>query len=485
MPRNGTKVASKKTVNTKNLEALGAARLAELLVEISTTNAAVRRRVRLELAGAQSPEEVSNEVRKRLTTIARSRSFIDWQNRKSLIEDLEAQRRAIVNQVAKADPSEALELMWRFVAIANSVFERCDDSSGVVISVFHSACRDLGEIAQAAKAEPETLAQRAFSALTENDYGQYDELISVLSPALGPTGLEELKTRFIELSKAPPEQPKSKDRKVIGRGTGGPLYADEIAASRRQSAIRLALQQIADAQGDVDAFIAQQSEKAKTVPRVAAEIAQRLLEAGRAQEAWTALNAVDEKRPGWIPFEWEQVRLDVMEALGRNDEAQAFRGQCFERTLSIPHLRAYLTRLPDFDDLEAEERAMSYALKTSSIHQALAFLVSWPALDKAASLVTKRSSELNGDHYEILSPAADALAAKYPLAATLLLRAMIDFTLKQGRASRYRHAARHLAECASLASVIGDFGAVEPHARYSDRLKLEHGRKTSFWVLVS
>jgi hypothetical protein len=110
--------------------------------------------------------------------------------------------------------------------------------------------------------------------------------------------------------------------------------------------------------------------------------------------------------------------------------------------------------------------------------------VSWPALEKAATLVTKRASELNGDHYEILSPAADTLAAKYPLASTLLLRAMIDFALKQGRASRYRHAARHLAECASLASAIGDFGAVEPHERYSDRLKQEHSRKTSFWALV-
>ena len=481
---NETNVASRTVLNTKNLEALGAKRLAELLVEVSTANAAVKRRLRLELAGSQSSGEVSKEVRKRLTTVARSRSFIDWQNRKSLIEDLEAQRRAIVNQVAKTDPTEALELMWRFVAIANSVFERCDDSSGAVISVFHASCRELGEIAQAAKAAQKALAERAFNALNENDYGQYDELISVLSPALGPTGLEELKKKFIELSKAPPEQPKGKDRKVIGWGTGGPLYADEIAASRRESTIRLALQEIADAQGDVDAFIAQQSEKAKTVPRVSAEIAQRLLEAGRADEAWSAINAVDEKRPGWIPFEWEQVRLEVMESLGRNVEAQAFRWQCFERTLSIAHLRTYLERLPDFEDQEAEERAMSLALKSSSVHQALAFLVSWPTLEKAATLVTKRASELNGDHYEILSPAADTLAAKYPLAATLLLRAMIDFTLKQGRASRYRHAARHLAECASLASAIGDFGAVGPHERHSDRLKQEHSRKTSFWALV-
>jgi hypothetical protein len=111
--------------------------------------------------------------------------------------------------------------------------------------------------------------------LSENDYGQYDELIRILSPALGPAGLEQLKERFLEFSKASPGKPKDKDRKVLGWGSGGPLYADEIAASRRQSIIRRALQDIADAQGDVDAFIAQQSETAKTVPRVAAEIARR------------------------------------------------------------------------------------------------------------------------------------------------------------------------------------------------------------------
>jgi hypothetical protein len=92
----------------------------------------------------------------------------------------------------------------------------------------------------------------------------------------------------------------------------------------------------------------------------------------------------------------------------------------------------------------------------------LAFLVSWPALDKAAALVVERFAELDGDHYEILSPAADALAAKHPLAATLLLRAMIEFTLKENGVKRYRHAARHLAECASLRTSVGvfsEFGA--------------------------
>ena len=150
-------MASKKTLNAKNLEALGAQLLAELLIEISTGDAAAKRRLRFELANAQSPAEVGSEVRKQLATIGQSHSFVDWHKRKELVDDLEAQRRAIVEKVAKHDASEALELMWRFMALASSIFERCDDSSGTVIGFFHSACEDLGEIATAANADPVNL----------------------------------------------------------------------------------------------------------------------------------------------------------------------------------------------------------------------------------------------------------------------------------------------------------------------------------------
>jgi hypothetical protein len=106
-------------------------------------------------------------------------------------------------------------------------------------------------------------------------------------------------------------------------------------------------------------------------------------------------------------------------------------------------------------------------------------------LDRAAKLVIQRAGELSGDHFEILTPAADALADTHPLASTLVLRAMIDFALTHGRSSRYRHAARHLMECASLTSSIEDFQTFETHESYVARLRSEHDRKSSFWNLAS
>ncbi len=105
-------MAAKTNLNARNLEALGAERLAQLLIEISTGDAVAKRRQRLALAGAQSPRAAAQEIAKRLTSIARARSVITWENRKALITDLEAQRRAIVEQVAPTEPDEALALMW-------------------------------------------------------------------------------------------------------------------------------------------------------------------------------------------------------------------------------------------------------------------------------------------------------------------------------------------------------------------------------------
>jgi len=62
-------MASKTTLNAKNLEALGVERLAQLLIEISTGDAAAKRKLRVALAGATSPKEAAREIAKRLVSI--------------------------------------------------------------------------------------------------------------------------------------------------------------------------------------------------------------------------------------------------------------------------------------------------------------------------------------------------------------------------------------------------------------------------------
>jgi uncharacterized protein DUF6880 len=477
-------MASGKTLNAANLEALGAARLAELLLEITAGNADGKRRLRLALAGNAGSAEAAREVAKRLASIAKARSFIDWQKLKPLITDLDAQRRAVRDLVAPTDPREAFDLIWRLVCCKESVLARSDDGSGRLMAFFHDAARDLGPLAQAAGLEPAGLAERAFGALRGDTYGEWEELVPILAPQLGAPGLGVLKGLIEAWQAKPVVIPPARERQVVGWSSAGKIYADEMETSHRRNTARFVLQQIADALGDVDSYIAQLDAGSRKAPAVAAGIARRLLEAGRPQEAWDALEAAKSSKRDWIPVEWEQARVDTLEVLGRSDEAQAFRWQRFVTTLNATHLRAYLRKLPDFEDFEAEERAMAHALAFGDVHQALAFLIGWRDLQRANQLVLGRARELNGDLYELLAPAAESLEDKHPLAAMLLRRAMIDFTLGAARSSRYKHAARHLYECASLARRLADIGEVADHVAYEQALRAAHGRKTAFWQEV-
>jgi len=119
-----------------------------------------------------------------------------------------------------------------------------------------------------------------------------------------------------------------------------------------------------------------------------------------------------------------------------------------------------------------------------AIHGVRAFLGNWGKTRGAAEVVGTRRNALDGNAYEILRPLADHLSAEYPLAATLALRAMIDFTLENNRHKRYRYAAKHLADCESLAMAISDFEDVEPHDAYVTRLRREQARKQQFWRLA-
>jgi hypothetical protein len=457
-------MASKTTLTVKSLKTLGARPLAELLMEISKGDAAIKRRLRLALAAKEGPQELAHQVRKRLREIARSGSYVDSTRRKALVADLDNQRQAIVGDIANGSPADALELMWQFLGLAGSVYERCDDSSGVLGDLFASAREQIGNIAEAAAPDPSSLADRVFLALQDNGYGEYDGLIGELAPAMGAEGLDHLKSLFFDLSL---EQPTTQSR-----------------GSWHELTVRIALQDIADAQGDVDGFIAQQSERGATMPGVAAEIAMRLLAAGRAQEALFALDAVKLDGPRSISTQWESARVSVLEALGQPEEAQLVRWSAFERSLNAEFLRDHLKQLPDFDDVEAEGRALDTVLEHDNVHSALHFLVSWPALDRAAQLVVARFEAIDGNFYELLSPAADMLEMKYPLAATLLHRAQVDFTLNKGRATRYQHAARHLAQCEYLASSLLDFDRFPTHASYLANLRSAHARKSSFWLII-
>lgn len=475
-------MVSTKTLNATNLSSLGAVRLAELLLELAQGDAVIKRRLRLELASQAGGSDVAAQIRKRLATIARSKSFLDWNKVGPMAQDLEMQRSAIMTHVAPTQPGQALELLWRLLDMAPSIYGRCDDSNGAIGSVFEQALEDIGDVAKRARLDPARLADRIHDALCANDHDQFDDLIPLMATALGTDGLTMLKAKFEQLAASPPIPSEKDGRKIIAISSHGPIFGDEYAARRRARLVQSALSDIADALNDVDGYAALHSEAERANPAIAASIAKRLLTSGRPQDALAALALAESRmRQGGYWPDWHRVRIDALEASGMVDDAQRERWQLFETNLDRGYLKAFIKRLPDFDDVEAEMKALAYARRFPDFHQALSFFLEWPAIDEAGRMVLDRHAELNGDHYWLLAPAAEAMEQRHPLAATLLLRAMIDFSLEKARSKRYPHAARHLQTCAHLARRIEEYGGHADHQAYVTGLKDRHGRKSGFW----
>jgi hypothetical protein len=443
-------MAAKRTLNAQNLESLGVAALAELLIEVSAGNAVIQRRLRLALAAAGGAEEAAREVRKRLAAIARSTTYIDSAKRKALLADLEAQQQAISGPIATAEPALAVELQVRLLELAEGVLDRCSDSTGTVMGLFERAVPTLASLATAAATGSEALVEHAAELLQENGYGQCDELIPALVPLLGAAGLQEL------------------EQALLKRGALGRLTREQLAQGR----------------GDLDAYLELFEPSQLTWPDTAAEVAGQLLRGGRAVQALAVLDGAAKATRIMEAEEWHATRIAVLEALGRSEEAQQHRWQVFCQTLSIPLLRDYLNRLDDFADVEAEERAFAVVEQHPMPLAALQFLVFWPALPRAARYVIAQREAWDGDAYEIYEPAAERLSADHPVAASVLFRAMVVFALVMGRSKRYRYAAEHLRQCERLDARIDDWQGLEPHITFEGRLREATALKWSFWQLL-
>jgi hypothetical protein len=449
-------MAGKRTLNAKNLQTLGAAALAELLIEVSAGNAVIQRRLRLALAAAGGVDGAAQEVRKRLSSIARSTTFIDSAKRKALLADLEAQQQAINGPIATADSTLAVELQVRLLELSEGVLDRCSDSTGAVIGLFQRSVDALATLAAAAAAaaaaglSPEALVEHAAELLQENGYGQFEGLIPALAPVLGEAGLLQLEEALLE----------------------------------RGGVDRYTMVQLVRARGDLDGYLELFEPSQLTWPDTAAEVAGHLLRGGRAEQALAVLERAAKAGQIMEAEAWHATRIAVLEALGRSEEAQQHRWQVFSKTLSIPVLREYLQRLDDFADVEAEEQALAAAEQHPLPLAALQFLVFWPSLPRAARYVIEHCHDWDGDAYEIYEPAAERLSADHPVSASLLLRSMVVFALSMGRSKRYRYAAEHLRQCERLEARIDDWQGFESHNSFVGRLREAFAQKWSFWQLL-
>ncbi|MDI1326860.1 MAG: hypothetical protein PSV23_08705 [Brevundimonas sp.] len=390
----------RKTLSEANLAALGADRLAALLIEVA--DGALKRRLRMELAAEVGAPDLALELDKRLTTLAASGARVSWRKRPELLADLQMLRRMIVGRLGPMDAKLALDRLVVWFDLYPSLAARVKDPKGELTLVFDSASTDLAALASSAGPD-----------------------------VAGPVLAEALSTRLSEWAS------------WVGRGAAAlsPVLArrllSDLTTARARPTGRLALvvRKLADRAGDIDAWILAIPDDDRRKPEVAAEIARRLAQAGRAGEARAALEVSRTEPPAasrWgrgkvaeapaLPDNWHSAEIAVLEAEGHVALAEEARWSLFERTLSEDTLRTLLAALPDFEDVIALDRAFAIAGAFVDPMKGLAFLMNWPAHREAAEMVLARRDEIRGSVDDAPLWAA-RLAGRYPDAALLLTRA--------------------------------------------------------------
>ncbi len=403
-----------------------------------------------------TPDEKVKRFKAKLAGLRRSRRFIDWREVGSFARDLAGLLADLEEGVE--DGKVGVELVARFFECDRAVFERCDDSNGMVGGVFrHDASKIFVRFA-AACPDKKWLTELLVKLFGGNDYGARDCLLESAAEFLPEENMRGLAEQLWQLAEKEKEE---YQRRSWYNG----------------------VEELAEQLGDAPLF-----EKARLAawgkPGTAAclDIAEVYLKTGEAQTALTWIKR--DKEPGaFLADKRDQLLQAIYTELGESEKVTEIAWKYFRRYRSVAGLNELLAVIgqEQRETVIAGQALEIMAAKRFSASDAKFLLLSG-CLDQAENYLLQSVEQLNGDFYDSLLPLAQAMEkeARY-LAASMLYRALLDSILRRAQTKTYSYGVRYLKKLDALAPAISNWQRFTGHEIYKNELKLAHGRKYSFW----
>ena len=191
-----------------------------------------------------------------------------------------------------------------------------DDNCVEVDQVFRNALMQLGDIGPHVELDQSLLTAKILDSLINNDFGVFDGLIGLLAPTLGSEGLCLLKEKVLDYSQTSSKRG-SKEHAALEFLRD--LRSERLSYQRnyQDELVRVCLQEIARAQGEIDEYISYYSVEDLVRPYIAEKIAKLLLAANRAEDALTILNGTNHGEQIHGNVEWDMLYIACLTALGR------------------------------------------------------------------------------------------------------------------------------------------------------------------------
>jgi hypothetical protein len=437
----------------QKLHELGADRLAEALLELAGRDEFADDLVERLIA---TPQDNIGRFRAKLSALQQGRPFIDWRQSadfarelENLLEDLRA---------GVTDPRTGTELVATFYRADSTILANCDDSSGQVGDLFRYDARDLFVAYALRCAEKEWLGDLVFNVIQCDDYGVRDVLIDCARDYLTEPVMRVMVARLLELA-----------------GEESDEYRKRLWLHNVESLAR----QLKDAPLFEAARLASWGQLSTAA---CVDIARVYLECGNELTALTWL----EKIPAADTFKVAERDGLLLEIYGRSGNL-AKRSEAvwriFRRSRSAASLALLLEVIGQDKRGEVLAQEIGAILEETVFSPVDAgFLVEIARLDAAETYVMNLAGQLNGDFYGGLLPLAEAMEEDgRPLCATVVYRALLDSILRRAQTKSYPHGVRYLRKLDLLSHAVADWRNVAPHNAYLQEIKLNHGRKSSFW----
>jgi hypothetical protein len=417
------------------------------------------------------PSAAAKALQRRISAIRGGKRFIAYGDSREVAAEMAEIAEDIRTDVLPRDPEKAEVLAQKLICLDQVIFDRVDDSDGIIGDELRGACTLWLDAAAAVRATHTVSGTDWPAALYEfyqaNDYGVREPLLEQAHRLLHEDELRAVASRFEDDAR----------RTMISARTG---RAERHRVFGPSSAMGLVARALRDPKLYEQSILVHSPQPNALQ---ANDIAEQYLICG---DGAGALRWLD----GTCTDNGQFERLDLLdrayELMGDRDRQIEIRRERYRLAPGVHSYRALEGILPIGARGAFRARACQDAKTSPNVATAseLLFILEEPAL--AEEVIVERFEQLDGRNYVLLtSLVKTAKANGQLLAAALIWRALIEAILNRGYAKAYGHAARYLLELRAIAASIADYRGHPSHASYESALRLAHGRKASFWGRLS
>ncbi len=399
------------------------------------------------------PKENATRFSKRLRELKSRGGFVSWK----YSSHFGAELTDLLKDLDSANPQvdEGFKLICDFYEADKDIFEQCDDSSGNIGDVFRSDALDL--YAHFAKSHPDRkyVIAKTLDLVLKDGYGVRDYLISSAYRFLDKNELKQLFDLIVTAS----------------------------VNEKREYARDWKLASIAKQLGDAPLFEKMHLRGIQNPSgKLLVEVAEVYFNTGDLDKAQEILNSIP-TNDSFSKYEQEELQKKIFLKQGKSKDLFEIVYKAFVAHPSEYTLRDLKPLVQDGELQKYIDEAKNRILAGTSWDTSSAeFLCHIGCFQELSDYVLKHHDNIDGTRYYSLPDLANHLISnRQILAATVLLRALIEGTVSKAKSKTYHHAVGYLLQLEDLAKNISDWSPITSHDVYFVALKKRPALKKSFW----